>query len=124
MLNYLHSELLYLTTRYMDWNDIYYSLKHTCKGLQYEVENNKKIIRRKSLVYMRILQQQLHFRKQFNREDILSSLNPMPIWSKKKPFEDFFEHLLDEIDVSSLSANQKKRLNEIMTNFDEYYPCA
>ena len=60
MLNYLHSELLYLTTRYMDWNDIYYSLKHTCKGLQYEVENNKKIIRRKSLVYMRILQQQLH----------------------------------------------------------------
>ena len=122
MLNYLHSELLYLTTRYMDWNDIYYSLKHTCKGLQYEVENNKKIIRRKSLVYMRILQQQLHFRKQFDRADILSSYNPMPIWSKKKQFVNFFEHLLKEIDVLSLSANQKKSLNKILKSFEDYYP--
>ena len=117
MLDYLHSELLYLTSRFLSWNDTYYAVKYTNKRLQHEVENNKKIIRRKSLVYMRILQQQLHFRKSHERPDILSSFIP-----RKNNFVDFFEHLLDEIDVSSLSANQKTKLIKMVRKFGEYYP--
>jgi len=97
-------------------------VKHINKRLQYEVENNKKIIRRKSLVYMRILQQQLHFRKLFARPDILSSYNPMPLWSKKKRYVNFFKHVLNEIDISSLSENQKNKLNKLIEQFGEYYP--
>ena len=117
MLDYLHSELLYITSRFLSWNDIYYAVKYTSKRLQCEVENNKKIIRRKSLVYMRILQQQLHFRKSYERPDILSSFNP-----RRNNFVHFFEHLLDEIDVSSLSAKQKTKLIKMVRKFGEYYP--
>ena len=84
MLDYLHSELLYLTSRFLSWNDTYYAVKYTNKRLQHEVENNKKIIRRKSLVYMRILQQQLHFRKSHERPDICH------LSTKKNNFVDFF----------------------------------
>lgn len=122
MLDSLHCELFYLTSRFLSWNDIYHSVKHINKRLQYEVENNKKIIRRKSLVYMRILQQQLHFRKLFARPDILSSYNPMPLWSKKKRYVNFFKHVLNEIDISSLSENQKNKLNKLIEQFGEYYP--
>ncbi len=115
MLSYLHSELLFITSRYLGWNDIFFTMKHINKRIQYEVENNKKLIRRKSLVYMRILQQQLHFRKSFERPDILSHYNP-----RKNDFVDFFEHLLNQIDVSSLSNNQKKKLVKIIKQFDYY----
>ena len=117
MLDYLHSELLYLTSKFLEWNDVYYALKHTNKRLQYEVTNNKKIIRRKSLVYMRILQQQLHFRKLFARPDILSSYNP-----RRRDFVNFWFRTFREIDVSSLSKNQKDNLIKMIRQFDEYYP--
>lgn len=117
MLDYLHSELLYLTSKFLEWNDLYYAVKHTNKRLQYNVTNNKKIIRRKSLVYMRILQQQLHFRKLFARPDILSSYNP-----RKRDFVHFWFQTFREINVSSLSKNQKDNLIKMIRQFDEYYP--
>lgn len=59
-LEYLPDTSVYIISRYLAYVEVFMNLKYTNKMIKYNIERNNKINRRKNMLYLNILKQQLY----------------------------------------------------------------